>query len=100
MLPFFSEKLRTKSQISRNRRTKRPLPEPYSTDDVLFRDVRDFLGTEYVDNMVDREGEEEWDVPEGLEKFAIVTLRVGGFTVSGGYLFSTHMYPLITVDSP
>lgn len=64
---------------------KHPIPEPYSTDDVLWRDVRDFLGTEWVDEVVNRETEEEWEVPSGLKENREQTLRVGAFTVAGEF---------------
>ena len=40
---------------------KKLLPEPYSRDDVLWRDVRDLLGAEVVDGTIE-EGR-EWDSP-------------------------------------
>jgi tRNA (uracil-5-)-methyltransferase len=73
----------TKSQLRRRQRSKHPLPEPYSSEDVLFRDVRDFLGPEWVDEFLEKGGEEEWVAPVGLPRKTEVTLRVGGLTVNG-----------------
>jgi tRNA (uracil-5-)-methyltransferase len=82
--PFFPDVALSKSQVRRKQRSRHPLPEPYSAEDVLFQDVRGFLGEEYVDQMLAREGEEEWEIPEGLKgRHAEVELRVGAFTVTG-----------------
>ena len=67
----------------KNRRMKRHLPEPYSPADVTYRDVRDFLGGEYVDSVLLRGDEGEWAVPGELELWSIHDLTVGAFTVSG-----------------
>jgi tRNA (uracil-5-)-methyltransferase len=66
----------------KNRRIKRTLPELYSPADVTFRDVRDFLGPEYVDAVLARGDESEW-IPPALELWSVVELQVGAFTVSG-----------------
>jgi tRNA (uracil-5-)-methyltransferase len=66
----------------KNRRIKRTLPELYSPADVTFRDVRDFLGAEYVDAVLARGDESEWN-PPALELWSVVELKVGAFTVSG-----------------
>jgi tRNA (uracil-5-)-methyltransferase len=66
----------------KNRRIKRTLPELYSPADVTFRDVRDFLGAEYVDAVLARGDESEWQ-PPALELWSVVELKVGAFTVSG-----------------
>lgn len=62
---------------------KHPEPEPYSADDVLWHDVRDFLGRDYVEEVIAKGTEEEWEVPSGLLVTKEHTLRVGAFTVSG-----------------
>jgi tRNA (uracil-5-)-methyltransferase len=67
----------------KNRKMKRYLPEPYSPADVTYRDVRDFLGAEYVDEVLARGDESEWAAPEGLELWSMVELTAGAFTVSG-----------------
>jgi tRNA (uracil-5-)-methyltransferase len=67
----------------KNRRIKRNLPEAYSPADVTYRDVRDFLGAEYVDGVLAKGDESEWTAPAGLELWSIVELKVGAFTVSG-----------------
>ena len=66
----------------KNRRIKRTLPELYSPADVTFRDVRDFLGPEYVDAVLAKGDESEWQ-PPALELWNVVELKVGAFTVSG-----------------
>jgi tRNA (uracil-5-)-methyltransferase len=74
---------RTKAQIKKRRSAKQPEPEPYSTDDVLWHDVRDFLGKEWVDELLAKNEDREWDTPSGLRVQREHTLRVGAFTVSG-----------------
>jgi len=71
----------------KNRRIKRTLPELYSPADVTFRDVRDFLGAEYVDAVLARGDESEWN-PPALELWSVVELKVGAFTVSGTFVIS------------
>jgi tRNA (uracil-5-)-methyltransferase len=65
------------------RRMKRNPPEQYSPADVLFRDVRDFLGEEYVDGVLAKGDQTEWEAPAGLELWGMIELEVGAFTVSG-----------------
>ncbi|KAK4684795.1 tRNA (uracil-5-)-methyltransferase, partial [Tremellales sp. Uapishka_1] len=78
-----------KSSTSSNKRFKkgkrggRALPEAYSSADVLFRDVKEFLGEEYVDEVLARKDGSEWDFPESLKVWDEVEVRVGEFTVSG-----------------
>ncbi|WWC68240.1 uncharacterized protein I206_102163 [Kwoniella pini CBS 10737] len=67
----------------KNRKQKRNLPEKYSAQDVLFHDVRDFLGTNYVDELISKKEGLEWEAPEELKLYEEVTLTVGAFTVSG-----------------
>lgn len=69
----------------KKRRQRFNLPEPYSPADVLSRDVTDFLGEEYVREVVSKgeKGQEAWSAPEDLVPQTVVTLRVGAFTVSG-----------------
>ena len=69
----------------RKRKEKHALPVPYSPGEVLWHDVRDFLGHGYVDEMIARKKEEEWEAPAGLEKGTEVVVRAGDFTVSGWY---------------
>lgn len=72
----------------KKRRQRFNLPEPYSPADVLSKDVADFLGEEYVQEVVNKgeKGQEAWSAPEDLVPQSIVSLRVGAFTVSGQYL--------------
>lgn len=67
----------------KRKRNRRPLPDPYSPADVLYHDVVDFLGPEYVREVLERGDESEWEAPAGLERFSTVELRVGAMTVSG-----------------
>jgi len=74
---------RTKAEIKKRKRMKHPIPEPYSTGEVLWLDVRSFLGEEWVDGVIAKEDEGEWEVPQELRDGREFTLRVGAFTVSG-----------------
>lgn len=67
----------------KRKRNRRPLPDPYSPADVLYHDVVDFLGPEYVREVLARGDDSEWTAPAGLERFSIVELNVGAMTVSG-----------------
>lgn len=67
----------------KRKRNRRPLPDPYSPADVLWHDVVDFLGPEYVEQVLARGDDSEWDAPKGLERFSEVQLNVGAMTVSG-----------------
>lgn len=51
----------SKKKASRKKKQKHLPPEPYSHDDVLWRDVRDLLGSEVADGIIE-EGK-EWDSP-------------------------------------
>ena len=74
----------TKGDVKRARKSKKhPLPESYSAEDVLWRDIKDFLGGEYVQKMLDQGDEAEWTPPEDVRKGQELTLRVKSFTVSG-----------------
>jgi hypothetical protein len=75
---------RTKAEIKKRKRMKHPIPEPYSTGEVLWLDVRSFLGEEWVDGVIAKGDEGEWEVPQELRDGQELTLRVGAFTVSGG----------------
>lgn len=68
---------------AKRRRNYRKLPEPYSPAEVTYRDVVDALGQEYVDGVLVRGDESEWDVPEGLELQEVVEVVPVGMTVSG-----------------
>ncbi len=65
----------------KKRKQKHSSPEPYSPADVLWHDVRDFLGHDDVEDR-QRRGD-EWDSPESLVRGEEITIRVGSFTVSG-----------------
>ena len=51
----------SKKKASRRKKQKNLPPEPYSHDDVLWRDVRDLLGAEVADGII-KEGK-EWESP-------------------------------------
>ena len=68
------------------KKPKRYLPDPYSSADVLFRDVTDLLGKDYVAEMIN-DGGKAWAEPEDLQVWNIKELRVSAFTVSGTLLF-------------
>ena len=51
----------SKKKASKRKKQKHLLPEPYSNEDVLWRDVRGLLGAEAVDGII-KEGR-EWDSP-------------------------------------
>ncbi|WVQ98357.1 hypothetical protein IAU59_005480 [Kwoniella sp. CBS 9459] len=70
-------------QKKKARKQRRPLPDPYSAGDVMFHDVRDYLGTDYVQGLVDGKTGAEWEAPEELKLYEIVELKVDAFTVSG-----------------
>ncbi len=73
----------TKQPKKKGRKHKRPLPEPFSPADVTYRDVRDFLGGDYVDEVLARGNGNEWEAPEELKQWEIVEAKVEAFTVSG-----------------
>ena len=70
----------------RKRSTKRPLPEPYSAEDVLAHDIKDLLGEQYVKEVLEKEDESGWTPPAALKRGEAITLRVSAFTVSGELL--------------
>jgi tRNA (uracil-5-)-methyltransferase len=74
----------TKQPKVKQRKQKRILPEAFSPADVLFHDVRDFLGEEYVNEVIGRKDASEWAAPEELKLWEVVELRVGAFCVNGG----------------
>jgi tRNA (uracil-5-)-methyltransferase len=78
-----TSKPQPKQGKKKNRKPRRNLPEPYSPADVTFRDVRDFLGEEYVEGVLAKGDESEWHAPEELELWSMIELEVGAFTVSG-----------------
>lgn len=77
----------------KKRKIRRHLPDPYSPGDVLFHDVRDLLGHEYVDQAI-KEGEAAWEYPAELEtsdeEGRIKVLRVSRFTVGGESFWRTQ----------
>ena len=51
----------SKKKASKKKKQKHLLPEPYSHDDVLWRDVHDLLGSEVADGII--EDGKEWESP-------------------------------------
>lgn len=72
-----------KQSGGRKRKPRRDLPDPYSAGEVLWHDIQDFLGREYVGELLSKKDGSEWNAPEELEIMGIIELRVGAFTVSG-----------------
>ncbi len=70
---------------AKRKRNKRYLPDPYSHGDILHRDIADFLGQEYVAEVVARGDEGEWTAPEGLELQTEYELRVGALGRNGEF---------------
>lgn len=82
----------------KGRKTKRYLPEPYSPAEVMYHDVRDFLGAEYVDGVLKRKDESEWAFPEVLQPWSLVELTAGAFTVSGKLALAADRETALTVN--
>ncbi|ODN85067.1 hypothetical protein L202_00895 [Cryptococcus amylolentus CBS 6039] len=80
-----------KAQTKKERR-RRPLPEAFSPADVLWHDIKDFLGEDYVQGVIGRGEHEEWDAPEELGPWEIVEVRAGGWT-RGGESLSLYTSP-------
>lgn len=68
----------------KRKRDRRVLPDPYSSGDVLYHDVLDFLGKEYTTEVLARGDGSEWSAPENLELMSTVELTASAMTVSGG----------------
>ncbi|WVQ77596.1 hypothetical protein IAR50_007284 [Cryptococcus sp. DSM 104548] len=80
-----------KSQ-SRKERRRWPLPEAFSPGDVLWHDIKEFLGEEYVQGVIDKGEHGEWDAPEELGPWEVVEVRAGGWT-RGGESISLYTSP-------
>lgn len=81
--PKQGPKFQGKAKRKRNRRT---LPDPYSHGDVLLRDIDDFLGAEYIKDVIAKGDESEYAAPEELELQKHVELRIGALGVNGELL--------------
>ena len=81
-----------KQRASKKKKKKQLPPEPYSHDDVLWRDVRDLLGVGVADGII-KEGK-EWESPFQYGE----ELEVEVSTISST---GTHFYysPVSTVSS-
>ncbi|KDQ51329.1 hypothetical protein JAAARDRAFT_41178 [Jaapia argillacea MUCL 33604] len=85
----------------KQKKRKRPAIEPYSSDDVLWRDIISLLGKDVVDKVVE-EGR-EWDAPfEGPEKreleVVVSAISSGGESLSIlPPLFSSPQVPWVIV---
>jgi len=77
---------RTKAAIKKSQRMAHAAPERYSTNEVLWLDIRDFLGAEWVDQVLGHEDGRQWEAPESLKVGDEITLRVGAFTVAGEFV--------------
>ena len=81
--PSRAQQKKSKPAVGRKRKPRRDLPDPYSAGEVLWHDIQDFLGREYVAGLLDKKDGAEWAAPEELEIMGVIELRVGAFTVSG-----------------
>ncbi|KAK8847679.1 hypothetical protein IAR55_005538 [Kwoniella newhampshirensis] len=77
------QKTNDKPAGKKGRKQRRPLPEAFSPADVLFHDVRDFLGADYVTEILAKKDGAEWEAPGELGLFEVVETTAGAFTVSG-----------------
>jgi tRNA (uracil-5-)-methyltransferase len=82
--PLIKSALPNKGKGKR-KRNRHKLPDPFSSGDVLYRDVVDFLGKEYTAEVLARGDDSDWAAPENLEYLSTVELTVGAMTVSGGF---------------
>ena len=73
---------------SKRKKRKHLLPEPYSQEDVLWRDVRDLLGADVVDGIIE-EGR-EWESP--FQFGEEVEVEVTAIASTGTHL---HAYSLL-----
>ncbi|RPD70855.1 S-adenosyl-L-methionine-dependent methyltransferase [Lentinus tigrinus ALCF2SS1-7] len=64
----------------KNKRLQRRAPEPFSSDDILTREVIALLGQDYVQSLVDQKL--DWDAP--FEQFAHLDLTVACISPSTG----------------
>lgn len=69
------------SRKQKRKKQKHALPEPYSGEDVLWRDVISVLGQDYVDEAI--KNESEWDSP--FEFREEVDLEVSSLGSSGEF---------------
>ena len=65
----------------KKRKRENKLPEPYSASDVLWHDVQDLLGRDYIAGRMDSGN--EWDAPGDLAKGEEVIVRIARFAVAG-----------------
>lgn len=52
---------RGQEPAKKKKKIRRRLPDPYSNADVLWRDVRDFLGADVADGIIEKGN--EWETP-------------------------------------
>jgi len=77
----------SKKKASKKKKKKQLPPEPYSHDDVLWRDVRDLLGAEVANGIIE-EGV-EWDSP--FQYGEEVEVEVSAISSTGTPL--SHSFP-------
>jgi len=77
----------SKKKASKKKKKKQLPPEPYSHDDVLWRDVRDLLGAEVADGIIE-EGV-EWESP--FQYGEEVEVEVSAISSTGTPL--SHSFP-------
>ena len=78
----------SKQRTSKKKKKKQLPPEPYSHEDVLWRDVRDLLGVGVADGIIKER--KEWESPFQYGE----ELEVEVSTISSTGMFSTSSYPV------
>ena len=76
----------------KNKRNQRRVPEPFSSDDILTREVIALLGPDYVQTVVDENL--DWDAP--VEQFTQLELTVACISPSTGPFTSYRGMPSTT----
>lgn len=62
--------------------------------DVMWYDVCDFFGLEYVDELLVKKDGSGWEVLSELGSFVVIELIVGVFIVLGGVYFFFFIYKI------
>ena len=73
-------KLKKDSAKQKKRRQKHSIPEPFSSEDVVWRDIVSLLGKEFVDRAI--EDGTEWDSPFDFREE--LEVKVACLSSSGG----------------
>lgn len=78
----------SKQRTSKKKKKKQLPPEPYSHEDVLWRDVRDLLGVGVADGIIKER--KEWESPFQYGE----ELEVEVSTISSTGMFSASSFPV------